>query len=308
MTTPLSVADAQRFISKRYAGRATELTELGAGAWSQAYAFSLDGLDAVVRFGRRLEDFRKDQLMATHAHARLPIPTVVELGEAPGGYFAISERARGRLLDDLDGVAMRAALPAVMAALDAMREIDVEVRDGYGIWTPDGSAPFANWPQALLAIDQPNPRIPGWRAALEGSPTGAGRFDTAYSVLGDLVVGLPEERHLVHGDLLSSNVLVDGNDIVAVIDWGNAQYGDFLYDAAWLIYWWPWFPQWAAIDIRAELQRHWETHGGVPSDLDHRLRVCLIYIGLDAMAYNAFTRRWDDLARNAQQVAAMTDG
>ena len=42
-------------------------------------------------------------------------------------------------------------------------------------------------------------------------------------------------RHVIHGDLLNRNILVDGERINAVLDWGNALYGDHLYDAAWLL-------------------------------------------------------------------------
>jgi hygromycin-B 4-O-kinase len=48
-------------------------------------------------------------------------------------------------------------------------------------------------------------------------------------------------------------VLVRGTRITAIIDWGNALYGDWLYDPAWLISWWPWFPRWQGIDITAAL-------------------------------------------------------
>jgi hygromycin-B 4-O-kinase len=96
-----------------------------------------------------------------------------------------------------------------------------------------------------------------------------------------------------------------GSRVTALIDWGNALYGDWLYDAAWLIFWWPWFPQWQDIDITAELKRHWEQQAGLASDLHHRLQAYLIHIGLDAMAYNAFRRRWDDLARNASQISEL---
>ena len=174
---------------------------------------------------------------------------------------------------------------------------------GYGLWAPDGTGPAANWAQALLAVSQETARVSGWRAALAASPVGTGPFDQGYARLRELAEGLPDERHVIHGDLVNHNVLVQGSRITAVIDWGNALYGDWLYDAAWLIYWWPWFPQWQDIDIPAELERHWEQHGGLPPGLHHRLQACLVHIGLDAMAYNAYRRRWDDLTRNASQVS-----
>jgi hypothetical protein len=86
---------------------------------------------------------------------------------------------------------------------------------------------------------------------------------------------------------------------------GNAAYDDWLYDAAWLLYWWPWYPAWRRIDIRAELDRHWKAGGGLPADLGFRLRCYQLHIGLDAMTYNAFTGRFDELARNAEQTMAL---
>jgi hygromycin-B 4-O-kinase len=303
----MSVTDAEacRFVADHYGRRAADVGALGAGDWSRAYAFVLDGRAAVIRFGGHVEDFRKDQVMAAHSCAALPIPAVIEIGATGDGYFAVSERAPGELLDGLDGAGMRAVLPGLLAALDALRAIDVSGTEGYGIWAPDGTGPEPSWAQALLAISRETARVPGWRAALAASPVGMRPFDRAYARLRELTEGLPDERHVIHGDLLNRNVLVQGSRITAVIDWGNALYGDWLYDAAWLIYWWPWFPQWQDIDIATELERHWEQRGGLPPRLCHRLRACLVHIGLDAMTYNAYRGRWDDLARNASQISEL---
>jgi hygromycin-B 4-O-kinase len=304
---PVSDAEAFRFVADYYGQRAADVSELGAGEWSRAYAFVLDGREAVIRFGQHVGDFRKDQAVAAHSSAVLPVPSVLEIGTTGDGYFAVSERAPGGLLDGLDGPGMRAALPGLFAALDALRDIHVPGTRGYGIWTPDGTGPAPSWAQALLAISQETPRVPGWRAALAASPVGMKPFDRGYARLRELAQGLPDERHIIHGDLLNRNVLIAGSKITAVIDWGNALYGDWLYDAAWLIYWWPWFPQWRDIDIAAELERHWEQHGGLPPGLHQRLRACLLHIGLDAMAYNAYRgpERLGDLARTASQVSAL---
>jgi hygromycin-B 4-O-kinase len=302
---PMTDAAACRFVAGYYGPRATDIRGLGAGEWSRAYTLVLDGREAVIRFGDHVEDFRKDQAMAAHSCAALPVPAVIEIGAAGDGYFAVSERAYGELLDDLDGDGMRAALPGLLAALDALRAIDTSGTEGYGLWAPDGTGPAASWAQALLAISQETARVPGWRAALAASPVGTRPFDRAYARLRELAEDLPEERHIVHGDLVNHNVLVQGPRITAVIDWGNALYGDWLYDPAWLTFWWPWFPQWRDIDITAVLETHWDQHGGLPPGLHHRLHACLVHIGLDAMAYNAYRGRWDDLARTASQVSQL---
>lgn len=302
---PQHETEAQFFVATRYGRRASRLRLLGAGEWSQAFAFTLDGRQSVIRFGRHGVDFLKDQVMAAYSSADLPVPAVRETGRAADGYFAVSDRAPGRLLNDLDGVAMRAALPGLLRALDALRAVKIPGVDGYGIWAPGGAASAATWPQALLAVSQETARVPGWRTALAASPIGPSAFGVGYARLQELVTGLPQSRHVIHGDLANRNVLAEGTRITAVIDWGNALYGDYLYDAAWLIYWWPWFPAWHDIDISRELRQHWDRTDGTPADLDHRLLTYLIHIGLDAMTYDAFKRRPDDLARNATRVLAL---
>jgi hypothetical protein len=79
------------------------------------------GRDYVIRVGVHQEDFAKDRLAARYTCPALPIPRVVELGEAFGGYYAIAERVYGGYLDDVDEAQMRALLPALFAALDTAR-------------------------------------------------------------------------------------------------------------------------------------------------------------------------------------------
>jgi hypothetical protein len=64
MANPLTPAQAQRLLTRMYGNRAARLSPLGAGEWSQAYAFDLDGQPAVIRFGNYVADFSKDQAMA----------------------------------------------------------------------------------------------------------------------------------------------------------------------------------------------------------------------------------------------------
>jgi hypothetical protein len=96
---------------------------------------------------------------------------------------------RAVALDDPDERAMRAVLPPVLSALDAVRDLVPQAAEGYGLWPAGRRGPADSWAAALLSVDEDRARTPGWR------------------------------------------------------DWGNALYGDHLYDAAWLLYWWPWMPE-----------------------------------------------------------------
>jgi hypothetical protein len=179
----------------------------------------------------------------------LPIPAVLELGEAFDGYYAIAERVYGGYIDDVDEAQMRSLLPALLAALDAMRLADLSHTTGYGGWDVAGNAPHVSWRSALLDVanDRPGDRIHGWRARLAASAMGSGPFDVAYRRLESLAGGLPDVRCLIHSDLLHYNVLVEGERITGVLDWGCAMTGDFLYDLAWLCFWQPWYSAWQRI-------------------------------------------------------------
>lgn len=298
-------AEAQRFVVDHYGARAGGVALVGAGEWSKAYAFALDARPVVIRFGAHGEDFAKDRIMAGVSSAALPIPEFIDMGPAPGGYFAVSVRAYGVALDDLDEPAMRAVLPALLSALDAIRDLAPPTPAGYGLWPAGGPGPADTWARALLSVNEDRDRLPRWRERLATSLAGTRAFQVGYAKLAALVDRVPHERHVIHGDLLNRNILVDGEQINAVLDWGNALYGDHLYDAAWLLYWWPWMPEWAGIDVRAELDAHWRATGDPPRDADRRLRVYQLHIGLDALAYTAFVGRWDDVERNSERVMGL---
>ncbi len=294
--------EAVEFVSTYYGARASTPELIGAGDWSQAYAFTLDGQEAVIRFGQYGEDFAKDALMGELATESLPIPRVLEMGETSTGYFVVSERRHGQFLDALDGTQMQAVLPSLLSTLDAIRSVDLSGSAGYGGWSSDQRGWHDSWPEALLSINEDRPRLGDWRGALEQSSVGDESFEAGYARLRELADDLPGERQLIHEDLLNRNVLVTGDQITAVFDWGNAMYGDALYDAAWLLYWWPWYPSWSEIDIRKTLMRHWEQQETMPTDLDKRLLAYQLHIGLDHLAYTATTSRWEDLTRNDLQV------
>ena len=294
----------QAFLATRFGSDGGDVAQLGMGVWSQAFAFRRAGRDYVIRFGAHQEDFAKDRLAARYAGPALPIPRVVELGVAFGGYYAISERIFGGYLDDLDETQMRALLPSLFAALDAARLADLSGTTGYGAWGADGTAPYPSWRAALLDVanDRPADRTHGWRERLVASPVGVGPFEEAYRHLRALADRVPEERHLIHSDLRHYNVLVEGDRVTGVLDWGCGMYGDFVYDLAWLCFWQPWYPAWQRIDFRVEAMRH---HAAIGLDVPHfeeRLCCCQIHIGLAGQAYMAYAGNWADLPDTARHT------
>ncbi len=309
----VTLEQAESFLAGRFGGGVRGVAPLGRGEWSRAFAYRRTGGEAagdyVVRFGAYLEDFAKDRLAARYAGPDLPIPRVIEIGEAFGGYYAIAERVFGGYIDEVGEAQMRGLLPSLFAALDAARLADLSDTAGYGGWGADGAASYPSWRAALLdvAADRPTDRIAGWRERLAASDVGSGPFESAYARLEALAGCAPEERHLIHSDLLHFNVLVEGDRVTGVLDWGCALYGDFLYDLAWLCFWQPWYPAWQRIDFRAEAERHYAEIGLAVPQLEARLRCCQIHIGLGSLAYQAYAGLWNDLRETADRTLAIMD-
>lgn len=257
----------------------------GGGYWSTVFAFREKGGDFVIRFHDRRDDLEKDRLAERWRSPALRVPHMVEIGDYGSGGYGIAERVGGTPID-LDEAGMRRILPPLFAAMDAMRDADLAGTSGYGLWHGDGRAPHATWGDALLREDAPGERA-AQRAALARSPVGVREFDAGLARMAELLPAAPAQRHLVHNDLLYYNLRADAHGLV-VLDWGASIFGDFLYDAALLTFWWPYYAKrWGGIDIRGELERHYRT---LPLDIPNfreRLRLCELDIGVSHIHFQA---------------------
>jgi hygromycin-B 4-O-kinase len=278
------------FLAEELGGPVTDVVMLDAGAWSRPVAFRRAGRPLIARFSSVADDFRNDERAAAFASLALPVPPIHAIGRAFGGWYAISGRVEGDYLETADEPTMNARLPSLFAALDSMRAVDLSGTTGFGGWDQDGNGPQPSWAAALLAIaeDVPARRIAGWRARLGQRPDVERVFARAFAKLERLAPDLPDARHVVHSDLLNRNVLVARHRITAVLDWGSAMYGDFLFDLAWFRFWGPWYEGWGRLDVVAAARRHHQAIGLVVPDLELRMRACELFIALDGLSYLAW--------------------
>lgn len=297
----------EAFLKETMGSAVSDLSPIGLGEWSTAYSFQSEGSAFVVRFSPYREDFAKDRIAYAYNSPGLPVPRVTQIGEAFDQYFAISEKLPGTAIDYLDAIRMQRVVPAVFALLDALRTADVSGSEGYGFWSEDKSGARGSWKEALLDIanDTPDKRIHGWRKRL-AAEGGLDAFVHLQRKLTSLLDHCPEERHLIHGDLLHYNLLVSGNEISAVLDWGNSLYGDFLYELAWFTFWSSWYPAMAGIDFRKRGLAHYAEIGLDVPHFEERLACYELHIALDSIAYCSFTERWGQVecvTAQAQEVA-----
>jgi hygromycin-B 4-O-kinase len=307
--SPIGIRQAQVFLASYLGNAAVNVSLIGEGAWSRCYGFRRGDEDLVIRFGKYVSDFEKDRRAYGYASPDLPIPQVVDIGQAFDGYYAISTRAYGVPLESLDEAQWLSIVPAVASVLEAMRTTDLSSSSGFGGWGTNGNAPHHSWSSRLLAVndDTPDQRGHGWRERLAAFPQGeetfAWGFDLLKSVVDDAV-----PRCLLHCDLVNGNVLVNEGQITGVFDWGCSVYGDHLYDLAWFEFWAPWFPRLDMRYLRSELERRWDEIGYAPEHKEPRLLACYLHIGLEHLSYNAYLGDWSNLSATAKRMRTLITG
>jgi aminoglycoside phosphotransferase (APT) family kinase protein len=250
-----------------------------------------------------------DRAAMAFAQPGLPVPEVLQVGEAMGRAFAISVRHHGRFLETIrpdEASAARAPVGRLLAALRAApAHPDLPIS-----WFPDPSQPdgstWRGWLREGL-VDDPKQLVSGWRAALAADP----ELDRLYAAcerrIGELLEACPERRDLIHGDLLHQNVLIDerAEKITAVFSWKCSVRGDCLYDVAWLTFWAPWHAGIAALDL-------WPRALDALSPRDRedaawRHHCYELHIGARHLGWSAWTRDPESLAAVATETARILE-
>lgn len=249
----VTASAARKFLTRYHGAPVGDLEPLRGGYWSTAFGYSAAGRDLVVRFGRRRDGFEMDRAATTFTGPDLPVPEVLDIGDAFDGSFAVSVRRRGRFLEEIAVADAPRAAPAVDRLLAALRSAAAAPGTPCA-WFPPQADPVAStwrrWLDDGLA-DDPTRTVSGWRRRLAEHPEFEPLFEAGASRVRGLLDACPERRDLVHGDLLHQNVMLshDLDAVTAVISWKNSVRGDFLYDIAWFTFWGPWHPGVAALDV-----------------------------------------------------------
>jgi hygromycin-B 4-O-kinase len=187
-----------------------------------------------------------------------------------------------------------------------MRTADLSATKGFGGWGTDGNAAHSSWPSRLLSVgeDRPDQRGHGWRERLATSPEGEATFGWGFDLLKQ-VADDAVPRSLLHCDLTNRNVLVKGEQITGVFDWGCSIYGDPLYDLARFEFWSPWHPQLDMDYLRSAIEQRWVERGYIPENKAFRLMACYLHIGLEHLAYHAHLGNWTTLLAIARRMRAL---
>jgi hygromycin-B 4-O-kinase len=202
---------------------------LSGGSWSAAYGYRVGDRELVLRLGSSTDWFEIDRAAMAYSRDGLPVPAVLDIGEAFGGAYAISERHRGRFLESVEVDEAQVAGSTLMSLLDALRSV------------PDDGRLNRSWRRWLVASIRDDPTHPtaSGRAKLAADPELDRLYRASESRIDELLDACPERRDLIHGDLLHANVLIapDASRVNAVFSWKCSVRGDFLFDVALCTFW-----------------------------------------------------------------------
>jgi len=288
--------NVQNFLQVQLKSEVAQIVTANGGDWSQAFFFEFGGQGKIIRFSQTDEDFRKDQFAHQFCSPRLPIPEIEEIGTAFDGYYAISPKITGKMIDHLSPVEMQQFFPQIFDLLDALRSVDISKTVGFGGFNAQGRGSKNSWREFLSGVNEFDPasRV-DWRVNLTSRPDTYSVFQSVYQEMVKLLEFCPEERYLVHNDLLHFNVLVDENKVAGVIDWGCSLYGDFLYDLAMFDLWQFYYPSMRGINFKAAAKKFFGQKGISLPHYDQRLKCYQCHLALDAIKYCAYKDNEKDL-------------
>lgn len=204
------------------------------GEESRAFAFPSGDEDYVLRVNYFAEGFDKDDFCyRKFAKRNLPIPEVIGIYNFDGCFYCVSRRLKGRTLQDLPPK----ELPAIVAPVETVMRIisgaDLRNTCKFGPFDSHGIGRYESWRDFLFSIvDQRIYDRETARASVDMD-----KVKPLLNQVAELIGNCPEDRHLVHGDFGSNNVLTDAHRITGVLDWSEALFGDPLYDVANILFW-----------------------------------------------------------------------
>jgi hygromycin-B 4-O-kinase len=274
-------------LNKQFGKAISSLEPIQTGHMSRSYSFTADGKDYILRFNPSSESFEKDAYAYNHyASTSIPIPRIVTIGRVEKLAYAISERLPGTMLNFMSDAEYRKVIPSILEVLDAIHHVDVSNQPHYGYVNAKGIGQSASWRQRIVSIYEENPEdfYGHWHTLFQNSFLERSVFDSVYQKMLGLLDYCPEERYLLHGDYGFDNVLAHEGKITAVLDWALSQYGDFLYDTAYLHYF---SYQYGFLELFREFYAN--KNRSIPF-YDERMMCYTCFIGLNAMKFFAMAQ------------------
>ncbi len=270
---------------------------IGAGWFAQAYRFCQQTNNYVVRISKHYQDFLKDAYAYHHWGQALPIPPILAHGQfADSWAYAISPHIAGQTIISLKPAQLSQIQPALFQTMHQLHQLELGASTGWGSVNSQGQGRYASWAEEIL--DLGNHKFDfDWHIWIDRADQTGALLRQGYGVMEQLLSTINTQRHLIHRDFGFDNVLCQPPAIVAVLDWADFGYGDWVYDIAQQIcygqadlYLQPWL-------------KFAQQHNLLPDKLENRLRCYWLRMNLTDLIVAQLR---DDWQWHRQIVAQLT--
>jgi hygromycin-B 4-O-kinase len=262
-------------------GSIEEVSRLREGHTSQVFVFKHEGGNKrVLRIAPNNTGFIKDKYAFDNfSSAGLPIPEIFDLGSfKDGSYYCVSQFVEGKASDQLSAAEMSNSLDAQLSCFAQLFRTNITGADGWGeIDIATWVAPYDNWQDSIKdeITDLDESLMLKGLESLGLDKSLFRRFKNQFEVNMSQLSN-PMKR-LVHGDLGFDNVLIHDGRVVAVIDWGDMGYGDWIFDMARCDFWHP--------GKYGDIREFGQEFNLDFSMVAHRIKACTSFVALTTLDY-----------------------
>ena len=226
----MSSATAKTFIQNLLKRPVYDVQAIEVGELSKVFSYNDQGKGYVIHFNSIGDGFEKVQYVYKNFSSQgLPIPNISEIGHVGDLNFSISEKAPGQVLVGLSESEIKQVLPDLVKKFTKITGVQVDQSKGYGWIGSTGDGSYSSWTAFIDSFFQEEQTgfWHNWHELFKTSFLEQDVFERLYTIMIDLAERSPQETYLVHGDFHLGNMLTDGSNITAIVDWEMALYGDF---------------------------------------------------------------------------------
>ncbi len=239
MKTAYSITEVEHFLSRTHSGFVSDsVKQLVEGHTSQVFSFETSAGLYVIRIRDNKKDFEADIFAFQNFSEQLPIPEVFGTGTFDDvSFYAIAPYIDGDTLNTESSDAFTETLPNVKETIAKTFQSDISAFTGYGNpYFNTGNAVATTWKNALLNELE---ALGGAKLSFHATNIGLPE-DSVAKLINQFKNNLPyvsEYRRLLHGDPGGDNMIINNGKVVALLDWEQMSYGDWLRDFSRFEFW-----------------------------------------------------------------------
>ena len=230
MTKHISQKDVVIFLEKYHGGIIKLCIHIQEGKHSDAFSYVHGTEEYIVRFNVNDEGFLKDAYAYKHfSHPKIFIPKIIEIGTYNENlFFCISEKVRGETAKEQYIKGDFSSLLAQFQTIEAIGATPINTYEqSFGVWNKVGKAQY-NFDTYFKEICTGS--MGDWSVFKDLSYFDIHFVNYLLSQIKKYVIYSAGERVLVHGDFGGSNLIMNGEKVSGIIDWGHSFYGDHFWD------------------------------------------------------------------------------